>query len=131
MSTIHERIRTRREQLGLSQEALAKELGVKYQTVQHWEREPADGVKSAAPKRTRLAEVARVLKVSPEYLMTGRDGEGNLVDPSKVQLLEFYDGLPPELQDALVQHANALFNAAGGDRRGAANPFPAKPKGSR
>ena len=93
-----------------------------YQTIQHWEREPADGVKSAAPKRTRLEQVAAALRVTPEYLMTGRDGDGNVVDPSRAQLLRFYDGLPAQIQDALLQHANALYNASN-PWKGPHNPF--------
>lgn len=125
MATIHTRIRERRLAMKLSQEQLAKELGVTRQTVQQWETEPSpddDRVLSTAPKRTRLVAVAKLLGVTPEYLMTGRDAEGQLVDANKRQLMQFYDGMSPELQDALVAHANALFNASN-PGKGPANPF--------
>lgn len=121
--SIHARIRERRLALKLSQQELAERIGVEYQTVQHWEREPGDGVKSAAPKRTRLQRVAEVLGVTPEWLMTGKDSDGNVVDPIKQQLVFFYDGMSAELQSALVAHANALYNAS----KGSGPPDPADP----
>lgn len=95
--TIHGRIRERREALGLSQQRLAELLEVSYQTIQQWEREPgtrADGteIQSTAPKRARLAQVAAILGVTPEWLMTGRDGEGNVLDPTEAQMILFYRG---------------------------------------
>jgi phage repressor protein C with HTH and peptisase S24 domain len=64
MSTIHTRIAKRRAELGLSYEALGELLGVSWQTVQQWE-------KDTAPKRTRLADVAKALQTTPEYLLIG------------------------------------------------------------
>lgn len=63
---IHRRIRERREQLGLSMQALAARVGVSaWQTVQQWEKE--DG--GTAPKRERLKRVAEALQTTPEYLL--------------------------------------------------------------
>lgn len=63
---IHRRIRERREQLGLSMQALAARVGVSaWQTVQQWEKE--DG--GTAPKRERLKRVAEALETTPEYLL--------------------------------------------------------------
>ncbi|MFT0167519.1 helix-turn-helix domain-containing protein [Paraburkholderia mimosarum] len=65
---IHRRIREKRLAMGLSMEAMAELVGVSaWQTVQQWERE--DG--GTAPKRERLAKVAKVLNTSPEYLLFG------------------------------------------------------------
>jgi transcriptional regulator with XRE-family HTH domain len=130
--SIHVRIKTRRLELGYSQERLAKELGVTRQTIKQWETDPDPSnpkVFSTAPKRTRLAEVARLLGVTEEWLATGRDpvaATAPLRDPIERQLLEFYRSLPTELQEVLVQQANALHNAANPGARSAANPFPDK-----
>lgn len=128
--SIHVRIKTRRLELGYSQERLAQELGVTRQTVQQWETEPDPSnprVLSTAPKRTRLADVARLLGVTEEWLATGRNptqAPGDAPDPIERQLLSFYRGLPTELQEALVQHANALHNAVNPGDRSPANPYP-------
>lgn len=67
--TIHTRIKQRRELLKLSMEQLASLVGVKaWQTVQQWEK---DG--GTSPKRNRLADVARALKTTPQWLLFGHD----------------------------------------------------------
>jgi hypothetical protein len=48
-------------------EALAALVGVAWQTVQQWEKP-----NGTAPKRRRLAVVAKALNTSDEYLVTGR-----------------------------------------------------------
>lgn len=65
--SIHQRIKQKRIERGFqSQEALAKAVGVVWQTVQQWENE--DGT---APNRNRIKKVAEVLGTTPEWLMTG------------------------------------------------------------
>lgn len=67
MTTIHTRIKQRREALGMTMKALAEMVGVAaWQTIQQWERE--DGT---APKRDRLAAVAKALQTTPETLLFG------------------------------------------------------------
>lgn len=69
--TIHTRIKQRREFLRLSMEQLAELVGVKaWQTVQQWEK---DG--GTSPKRDRLADVAKALRTTPQWLMFGHDPE--------------------------------------------------------
>jgi transcriptional regulator with XRE-family HTH domain len=71
MSTIHTRIKKRREELGLTMKALAEKVGVSaWQTVQQWERE--DGT---APKRDRLKAVAEALQTTSEELLFGPKSE--------------------------------------------------------
>lgn len=128
MPTIHARIRQRREELQLSQDRLAEALGVKRQTVQQWETEPGPAgskVLSTAPKRTRLAEVAKALGVTEEWLMTGRGEDGRVTDPGKSQLNAFYDGMTPEMQHILLAQANTLYNLSN-PGPGAGNPFDGK-----
>ena len=64
--TIHQRIRQRREQLGLSLQDVGSAVGVSWQTVQQWE-------KTTAPKRARLEAAALALKTTPEWLLFGED----------------------------------------------------------
>lgn len=80
MTTIHTRIKQRREALGMSMKTLAEMVGVSaWQTVQQWERE--DGT---APKRDRLESVANALQTTPEELLFGSDApesKGGQLDP--------------------------------------------------
>jgi transcriptional regulator with XRE-family HTH domain len=76
MNTIHSRIRERRLELGLSREQLGEMSGgVTYQTVGKWETEDADG--GSAPKRGRLPLVARALKTTATWLLTGNSDTVN------------------------------------------------------
>jgi transcriptional regulator with XRE-family HTH domain len=59
------RMRLRRIQLGLSQPALAKKLGVSFQAVQKYE---SGAIRTSA---SRLYETAQVLKVSPGFFFEG------------------------------------------------------------
>ena len=64
---IHQRIKMRREELGISQSELARMIGVKPQTVQQWE------AGTTAPKRKRLLDVANALDTTITYLLAGTD----------------------------------------------------------
>ncbi|MGK4921838.1 XRE family transcriptional regulator [Bordetella hinzii] len=66
MNTIHQRIKSLRETLGLSMEQLAERVSVSWQTVQQWENG------KTAPKRARLEAVAEALGTSAEYLAVGQ-----------------------------------------------------------
>ncbi|KIF80789.1 LexA family protein [Noviherbaspirillum autotrophicum] len=69
MTTIHERIKTKRLELGLTMDELAKRVGVSsWQTVQQWEKEGG-----TAPKRSRLDAVAQALNVTVDWLLSGPD----------------------------------------------------------
>lgn len=85
MTTIHTRIKQRREALGITMKALAEMVGVAaWQTVQQWERE--DGT---APKRDRLKAVATALQTTPEELLFGADSsakEAHLSPPNSADL---------------------------------------------
>ncbi len=66
MNTIHQRIKSLREALGLSMEQLAERVSVSWQTVQQWENG------KTAPKRARLEAVAKALGTTAEYLAVGQ-----------------------------------------------------------
>lgn len=69
MSTIHQRIKAKREQGNLSMEALAERVGVSWQTVQQWENG------KTAPQRKRLDVVAAALGTTVDHLVTGEPSE--------------------------------------------------------
>lgn len=130
MSSVHARIREARLKLGLSQEKLAEELGVSRQAVQQWENEPdpADpSVKSTAPKRTLLPQVAKILGVSVAYLATGKDAAGGDLDPLEQQAISMYRDVPPEFQEAMLQSLNQIWALANRGRPASpGDPFAGK-----
>lgn len=65
---IHDRIASRRREIGLSQVALAKKTGVSGTSVSKWE----SGLNQ--PKGRYLNELAAALGVSVEWLLTGKGG---------------------------------------------------------
>lgn len=130
MPSIHARIKERRQALKMSQEKLAGEIGVTYQTVQQWEREPGVGpdgkpILSTAPSRARLAKVAAILGVTQHWLLTGEDHEGQKLDPTTSQLVMMYEGVSEESRDTLLQFANRLYSLEH-PGKSAANPFSGK-----
>ena len=108
-------IRRRRLELGLSQTALGRVLGVSFQQVQKYER----GDNRVAPRR--LLELSRLLKVPVTYFLEGalpgpdapveRSKEGGLLDdPRTLQLVRYYHRIDdPELR----QRVFLLIKSAG------------------
>lgn len=68
-ATFGDRLAGAREAAGLSQEDLARKLGVRLKTVQAWEDDLAE------PRANRLQMLAGMLNVSLRWLLTG-EGEG-------------------------------------------------------
>lgn len=68
-ATFGDRVAAAREAAGMSQEALAKRLGVKLKTLQAWEDDLGE------PRANRLSMLAGLLNVSIVWLITG-EGEG-------------------------------------------------------
>jgi transcriptional regulator with XRE-family HTH domain len=69
VATFGDRLAGAREAAGLSQEQLAKRLGVRLTTVQAWEDDASE------PRANRLQMMAGMLNVSIRWLLTG-EGEG-------------------------------------------------------
>lgn len=68
-ATFGDRLAAAREAAGMTQEVLAKRLGVKHKTLQGWEDDVSE------PRANRLSMLAGVLNVSIVWLITG-EGEG-------------------------------------------------------
>lgn len=75
-ATFGDRVAGAREQAGMTQEQLARRLGVKLKTVQGWENDAVE------PRANKLQMMAGMLNVSIVWLLTG-EGDGP-------------DGPPPE-----------------------------------
>ena len=106
--TIHNRIRSRRRQLGLTMQAIATACEVSWQAVQRWET-------IAAPKRNNLLRLASILNVNVDWLMTGNGTPNSklALDFSKIsgkeaQLVMFYRSMNEPDKEELMRLANQL-----------------------
>ncbi|MDT8855321.1 helix-turn-helix transcriptional regulator [Paracoccaceae bacterium Fryx2] len=79
VATFGDRVAGAREAAGLSQEDLARQLGVKLKTVQGWENDLID------PRANKLQMMAGMLNVSIRWMLTG-EGDG-LDQPSLPRVL--------------------------------------------
>ena len=68
-TTFGDRLSGAREESGMSQEELAKRLGVKLKTLKSWEEDLSE------PRANKLSMMAGMLNVSLSWLLTG-EGEG-------------------------------------------------------
>lgn len=68
-ATFGDRMAAARDALGMSEEELARRLGVKVKTVRNWEQDISE------PRANKLNMLAGVLNVSFGWLLTG-EGEG-------------------------------------------------------
>lgn len=105
---IQDRIRQRRKQLGLSMTEVAIACGVAWQSVQRWET-------TAAPKRTNLLVVAKTLKVSIEWLVTGQGPlspdaalDFSKLSGSEAQLVMYFRAMNEPHKVQLLSLANTL-----------------------
>ena len=92
--------RMRRQELGLSQTAVAERLGVTFQQVQKYER----GMNRISA--SRLHDLCEILGVPVEYFFDGLDAEmgipdgPDLNDPELVALVNAYMGIPRQMTRA-------------------------------
>ncbi len=68
-ATFGDRLAAAREALGMSDQDLARRIGVKLETLRNWEQDLAE------PRASKLNRLAGVLNVSFRWLLTG-EGEG-------------------------------------------------------
>ena len=68
-ATFGDRVAAARETIGMSDEELARRLGIKLKTVRSWEEDLSE------PRANKLQMLAGVLNVSLRWLITG-EGEG-------------------------------------------------------
>ncbi len=68
-ATFGDRLAAAREAVGMSEDELARRLGIKLKTVRNWEQDVAE------PRANKLQMLAGILNVSFRWLLTG-EGEG-------------------------------------------------------
>ncbi|MCH2096491.1 MAG: helix-turn-helix domain-containing protein [Rhodobacteraceae bacterium] len=88
-ATFGDRLAAARDAAGMTQEALAKRLGVKSGTLSNWEEDMSE------PRANRLSMIAGLLNVSIMWLLNG-EGEG-LDDP------DLGPDVAPDLTSLLIE----------------------------
>lgn len=88
-STFGDRVAGAREAAGMTQEMLAKRLGVKLETLQRWEDDMSE------PRANRLSMMSGLLNVSMRWLISG-EGDGVEVDVDKTSG-------PDDLEEVLAE----------------------------
>lgn len=94
-ATFGDRITGAREAIALSQEDLARRLGVKLKTIRAWENDLAE------PRANKLQMLAGLLNVSIRWLLTG-EGDG-LAAPDEAEVPAEITALLTELRDVKSQ----------------------------
>ena len=79
-ATFGDRVAAGREALGISQSELAKQLGIKLRTLQHWENDLSE------PRANKLMMLSGVLNLSLRWLLSG-EGEG-LSEPEEISEMQ-------------------------------------------
>ncbi len=93
------RLETVRKSAGLTQAALAKEIGVARSTVNKWENEA--GIE---PGARPIRQAAKLLETTEEYLLYGQGGDGvkgslaRDIERTLAQFQELLNKLPPKEQ---------------------------------
>lgn len=100
MLELYKRIRRRREELGMSQDELAKKLGYKSRSsINKIEKGENDIPQS------KIAAFAEALGTSPEYLMGWNDKAKN---DKEAELLDGFNSLSPDGKSMLLGVLNSL-----------------------
>jgi SOS-response transcriptional repressor LexA len=109
---IAERIRRRREELGLTQREMARLLGVSKSTPGAWESGRAN------VREVLLGRIAEVLQTSEEWLRSGQQAAGRRsvspqgrLRPDEQLLLVAYNALPSQLRRVLINWAEVVGEA--------------------
>jgi transcriptional regulator with XRE-family HTH domain len=103
-ATFGDRITGAREAVGLTQEELARRLGVRLRTIRAWEEDLAE------PRANKLQMLAGLLNVSIRWLLTG-EGDG-LSEPGEAEVPAEITALLTELRDVKSQLVRAADRVA-------------------
>jgi len=123
LKIIGKRIQEARISCGMTQ-TLAKALGVKPQSVQHWERG------ASLPKSTRIHELAEALDVQPSWLLPNADEHLDHSDETlsfeESMMIRKFRKMDLTQRDILSEIANVLLSHPN-NTQSQKNPSP-KPK---
>ena len=101
-------IATKRKALGLTQQQLAAKLNVSFQAVSKWENG------TAFPNIEILKELATVLEVTADEILTGSEKEENGLSYSKAGIdIAYTDSIKKEMEKSLETKDRRVLNGLG------------------
>lgn len=100
IATFGDRVAAAREYLGMTEEDLARRLGIKVETLRKWENDIAE------PRANKLQMLSGVINVSLRWLLTGQGAELNDPNPA-----DFHDDLASLLSEMRTLRSEMLRNA--------------------
>ncbi len=110
-ATFGDRLALARESQDLTQEQVAKRLGLRVQTIRNWEFD------RSAPRANRLQMVAGFLNVSMIWLLTGEGGGGPALHGEGKTVSAELSGLLGEIRDIRLSNVKANDRLAKLERR--------------
>ena len=99
-ATFGDRVAAAREHVGLSEDMLAKRLGIKIDTLRKWENDVAE------PRANKLQMLAGLLNVSLRWLLTGEGADITMPDDTATR-----DDILNILTEIRAMRTEALRNA--------------------
>ena len=106
MSTLGERIKLRRKELGMSQSDLAEKVGISYAQIGRYE------TKDAQPPTKTLTAIADALGISPDYLIYGTSDEKaktRLSDPELINQFKAIEAMDEEDKNVVKKLIDAFI----------------------
>ena len=99
-ATFGDRVAAAREHVGMTEEDLARRLGIKVDTVRRWEHDLAE------PRANKLQMLAGILNVSLRWLLTGEGDEldapsGDMIGAEVTEILRDMRSLKSEMARAI------------------------------
>lgn len=109
---IRDRIFHKLEELNMTQKEFSEKTGIPQSTISDWRK------KRTNPTAEKIMIICKVLDVTPQWLLSGIEAQGNRGNPQKWfavdattnagKLLIEYNSLDSDLQERLLGYAEAL-----------------------
>ena len=110
--TVSERIFIRLNQLSMSQKEFSEKTGILPSTISEWKK------KKTNPLSEKIVPICDALDVTPEWLLTGVNPEGNgevdadyyavKKDSEKGRLIAYYERLDPRFRERVMGYVEAF-----------------------
>lgn len=105
---IGDRIRYRREELGMSQDELARKIGYKSRSSVNKIENDASGL-----PQTKISDIAKALRTTPAFIMGWEEEEKNLgkieLTEGEELLLELYRKIPDDKKQMAIEMLKAAL----------------------
>ena len=112
--TVSERIFERINQLSMTQKEFSEKTGILPSTISEWKKRKTN------PLSEKIMPICEALEVTPEWLLTGIDPNGEETDLYMIKkdsdigrLIAYYKKLEPHLRERVIGYAEAFLTIEG------------------